>query len=190
MKTASPRAIRWRREEYYRMAEVGLFSGRRVELIRGEIIEMSPQHSPHATGIRLTDRALRRIFVSGWVVSVQMPLALGLDSDPEPDVSVVFGSVRDFTASHPTSAVLVVEVAETSLDYDREKGGLYAEAGVEDYWIVNVLDRELEVYRGPRKDPSHVYGSTFATKTILRSGDTVSPLAAPRASIRVADLLP
>jgi len=111
-------------------------------------------------------------------------------SDAEPDISVVPGTPRDYT-EHPTGALLVVEVSETTLAYDRgRKGSLYAAAGIQDYWIVNLVDRQLEVYRDPVPDPNESSGFRYNTRTVFLSGQSASPLAAPAASIAVADLLP
>ena len=191
MKLTKPQALRWTREEYYRMAAAGLLGDRRVELIRGEIIEMSPQDSLHATGISLVDTALRRVFAQGFVVRVQLPLSLGRDSDPEPDLAVVRGSPRDYLRTHPRTAVLIVEVAESSLEYDREtKGALYAEAGITDYWIVNLTDRSLEVYRDPRINPRGPDEFRYMLVKTLGASEAVSPLAMPQAALPVEDLLP
>ncbi len=184
MKTAEPRAIRWTREEYYRMAGAGLFDGRRVELIRGEVIEMTPQKSRHATGISLADIALKAAFGDGYVVRIQLPLVLGINSDPEPDVAVVAGTARDYVDAHPQTAALVVEVAESSLGYDRTaKGPLYAESGNPEYWIVNLVDRQLEVYTKPE-------GNTYLERRVLGAAESVEPLAASGVRVPVADLLP
>lgn len=191
MPVTQPRAIHWTRGDYYKMAEVGIFNGRRVELIEGDVIEMSPQDPAHASVVGLVDYALKRIFRTGFVVRVQLPLSLGLDSDPEPDIAVVRGDLRDHLRKHPEHALLVIEVAGTSLEFDRtRKAGLYAGAGVEDYWIVNLVDACVEVYRKPRRDPQPPRESGFGEVTRLASGQSISPLALPEASIPVVDLLP
>ncbi len=191
MKLTKPKAIRWTRDEYYKMAQANLFGKHRVELIKGEIIEMSPQDSLHATGIRLVDVALRRIFAKGFLISVQLPLSLNLDSDPEPDIAVVPGSPRDYVKHHPRTAILVVKVADTSLEYDRrEKASLYAEAGIPEYWIVNLLDRSLEDHRDPCADPKKPFGFGYASVSTLAPSDSIAPLALPEAFLSVSDLLP
>jgi Uma2 family endonuclease len=191
MQVVAPRALRWTRDEYYRMAELGFFSGRRVELIKGEVIEMSPQDSLHASAIVLLDDAVRRIFGQGFVVRTQLPLSLGLDSDPEPDIAILKGGPRDHLRSHPDSAVLVIEAAGSSLEHDRtRKLGLYAQAGLQDYWIVNLVDEKLEVYRKPRQDPGEPFGFGYAEKMVLLPAQSVSPLALPGATILVSELLP
>jgi Uma2 family endonuclease len=104
---------------------------------------------------------------------------------------VVAGGPRDYLASHPTRPVLVVEVSLSSLALDRgEKASLYARAGLEDYWIVNLVDRVLEVYRSPGADVEAPYGWRYASALTLGHRDRVRPLSAPHAEIPVADLLP
>jgi Uma2 family endonuclease len=190
MGVAEPRTRRWTRAEYYKMADMGLFEGQRVELIDGEIIEMSPQKGPHAQSIGLTSDELRAAFGRGHWVREQLPLALGLSSDPEPDVSVVRGTARDYP-DHPTSALLVVEVSDSSLGFDRsEKASLYAQAGIAEYWVLNLVDRQLEVRRSPVTDTTQPHGFGYADMRVLKVGESISPLAAPQATIAVRDLLP
>ncbi len=183
---------RWSREEYERMAERGIFApGERVELIDGEVLTMTPQGSAHATALMLTTEALRAAFGSRAHVRSQLPLALNPVSEPEPDVTVVAGSPREYRDAHPTSALLVVEVSDTTLAYDREqKGSLYAGAGLADYWMVNLLDRHVEVLREPAPTPDARYGQSYRSVRHYRAGDVISPVAAPEARIAVADLLP
>jgi Uma2 family endonuclease len=183
---------RWTRQEYERMVDAGVFPpGERVELIDGEVLKMTPQGSVHATAVRLTEDLLRAAFGPGHDVRVQMPLALDPSSEPEPDVAVVLGSPRDDRDAPPTSALLVVEVADTTLPYDREqKGSLYARAGVVEYWIVNLLNRVVEVYREPTSTPQARHGWTYRSVLQFAQGDHISPLAAPQARVAVGDLLP
>lgn len=186
-----PTPHRWTREEYYKIGELDLFHGKRVELIEGEVIEMSPIYSPHMTGVTLAIDALRDAFGKGWVIRVQGPLSLGTDSDPEPDVAVVAGKARDFKDAHPTTAALVVEVADSSLAYDRNvKTSLYAKSGIADYWIVNLKKRQVEVHRRPIIDAAAKYGYSYADKMIFTEQNSIAPLAKPKTKIAVADLLP
>jgi len=176
---------RWRQDEYERMIANGLFApGERVELIDGEILKLNPQGSFHATAVRLVEDALRLTFGAGFDVRAQLPIALGTHSEPEPDVAVVPGSPRDYRETHPSTAVLIVEVADTTLEYDRvRKGGIYARADIPDYWLINLVDRCVEVYRDP------VQGS-YQAGTRFMPGDRISPLAARNAPLAVADMLP
>ncbi len=167
------------------MVEVGAFRpDARLELIEGEIIEMSPQGSRHATTVQFVAAALREVFGDGFDVRVQLPISLGAASVPEPDVYVAEGSAHDYLDAHPTEAVLLVEVSDATLALDRTvKLAVYAAAGVPEYWIANLPDACLEVYRDPA-------GDTYRTKTTLRHGDTVAPGARPEHAIIVADLIP
>jgi Uma2 family endonuclease len=178
---------RWTIDDYHRAIEAGVFHpSERLELINGEIRVMSPQLGPHASGSSLVVEALRAVFGTGWVIREQKPLSLGQISEPEPDVAVVRGAIRDFVDGHPRSAALVVEVADSSVHFDRtDKAEIYARAGIADYWIVNIPGRCLEVRRDP--DPGAAEYRQLAT---YAETDAVSPLAAPDAMVPVRDLLP
>ena len=186
----------WTRAEYDQLVRLGVFEGRRIELIEGELIDMPPMYSRHAAGIGLAARALQRIFEDGHHeddhhLRVQMPFASGERSEPEPDVAVVVGSVRDYVDEHPSSALLVVEVSDSSLAYDRTtKASLYAKAGVPDYWVLNLVDGRLEVHRDPVPDPAARYGWRYASVESLAADGQIAPLARPAARVAVADLLP
>ncbi|MEX2223109.1 MAG: Uma2 family endonuclease [Candidatus Rokuibacteriota bacterium] len=183
---------RWRRVEYERLVESGFFRpGDPVELVGGQLIVAEPQGSRHFAAIQAAEEALRRAFGRGWQVRGQGPLALDEESEPEPDVAVVRGSFRDYVAGHPSRPALVVEVSESSLALDRDhKGSLYARAGLTDYWIVNLADQALEVYRDPGPDPAASFGWRYRSVEVLRGEAAVSPVALSSASIRVSDLLP
>lgn len=186
------RTRRLSRTEYERMIAAGVFPpGERIELLNGELVVREPQGSAHATAIRLAEDALRAAFAHGWDVRGQLPVALDDTSEPEPDVVVVAGSPRDYLAAHPSRPVLVVEVADASLAVDRTvKAALYARAGVGDYWIVNLVDRVLEVHREPVASARSPLGWDYARVTALPPTDAIAPLAAPSARVSVADLLP
>jgi Uma2 family endonuclease len=192
MGTLGIRTRRWSRVEYERLIEKGIFLPHdRIELLAGELVVREPQGTPHAVGISLVHEALRRAFGRGWLIRIQSPVALDDESEPEPDVSVVPGGPRDYLAAHPSRPVLVVEVAETSLALDRtHKGSLYARAGLADYWILNLVDRVLEVYRRPAPSSEAPFGRAYNEVQSLGATDLVSPLAAPEARIPVAALLP
>jgi Uma2 family endonuclease len=189
----SPRPHRWTREEFYQMLDLGWFQDQRVELIDGEVIDMPSQKNYHGAAITLTMDALRLAFGAGFWVRNQLSLDLSPRSVPDPDLAVVSGAPQGVTAatSNPTTALLVVEVSDSTLASDRNhKGSLYAAAGIADYWIVNLVQRQLEVYRDAVADSTQPFGYRYNSRTILDPVDTVSPLAAPQARIVVADLLP
>ncbi|HET9488585.1 MAG TPA: Uma2 family endonuclease [Methylomirabilota bacterium] len=186
------RLRRWTRSEYERLIASGFFQpGDPVELLGGQLIVAEPQGSYHFSAIQAVEEVLRAAFGAGWQVRGQGPVALDDESEPEPDVAVVPGSFRDYVAAHPSRPVLVVEVSESSLGLDRQhKGSLYARAGLADYWIVNLVDRVLEVHREPTPDPAASFGWRYRSREILGPDASVSPLASPGARIRVADLIP
>jgi Uma2 family endonuclease len=163
----------------------------KIELLEGQIVVREPQHSPHATATRLVQEALRAAFGPGWDVRAGLPLALGRLSEPEPDVSVVRGSPRDYRDAHPTHAVIAVEVAGPSLRLDRtRKARIYARAGIPDYWIVNLISRVLEVYRDPVIVDRARRSWEYRMVRSLGPDESISPLAAPHARIGVGDFLP
>ena len=191
-KLAKPRLWRLTVDEYDRLTRQNMFRNMRVELIEGRVIEMPPQMEPHAIAVILGGEVARRSFGEGFTVRQQMPLGIGKGSKPEPDIAVVPGGPRaSLGGGAPKSAVLVIEVSDSTLRYDRgKKASLYAKCGIGDYWIVNLVDRQLEVYRDPMADPAHKWGYRYNSIQILKSGDAVAPLAAAQASIAVNDLLP
>jgi hypothetical protein len=106
-------------------------------------------------------------------------------------VSVVPGAPRDYAASHPSAPVPVLEVARSSLDFDRRyKAALYARARIRELWIVNLVDRLVEVYRSPVRSARSEYGWTYRRVRVLRAGERLRPIAARRSPVRVRDLLP
>ena len=182
----------WTRTEYDCLIESGFFhEDEAIELVGGQLIVAEPKGTDHSVAIELAAEALRRAFGAGWTVRVQDPLALDRESEPEPDLAVVPGSPRDYLVAHPSRPALVLEVAESSVSFDRrDKGRLYARAGVEDYWIVNLVDRVLEVYREPASSAETPHEWSYRQVQRLGPEANVSPLAAPAASIPIADLLP
>jgi Uma2 family endonuclease len=172
------------------MADLGFFDGQRVELIGGEIVEVGAQTDEHAFSIRLVHHALIATFGSDAVIRIRSPLRLRDDSEPEPDIAHVQGTLRE-VRTHTKTALLVVEVSDTTLAYDRgHRASLYARAGIADYWIVNLVDRHVEVLRNPTPDPSTKFGWRYAATATHRPDETLTPLAAPAATVPVADLLP
>jgi len=192
MATSPARTRRWTRVEYDRLIDVGIFRpNEHLELLDGHLVVGEPQGPLHATAVGLVEDTLRACFGAGWAVRVRMPIALDDESEPEPDVAVVPGTHRDYEAAHPTRPPLLVEVAESSLADDRgTKAALYARAGITDYWILNLVDRVLEVCRHPVTADIEPSGWRYRDIAILHPGASIAPLARPDASVEVAALLP
>src|SRR2546428_6825029 len=192
MTTYPARPRRWTRPEYGRLIEVGVFRpGEPVELLGGELIVSEPQGSAHYTAIGLVEDALRAALGPGWLVRSQGPIELDDESEPEPYIAVMRGDRRSYSHRHPSRPALVLEVAEPSLVFDREhKGSLYARARLDDYRIVNLVDRVLEICRRPVPEPSAPFGSRYASKEVLSAESSVELLEVPGAPILVSDLLP
>lgn len=134
-------------EQYHQFPEFNEH-GRRTELLHGVVIEKMSKSPLHASIAKLLYDGLNASAPSGFCVRQDQPLTLR-DSEPEPDVAIVRGSVQDFRTRHPTTASLVIEISISSISLDREKAALYAEAGVEEYWIVLPVERRVEVYGRP-----------------------------------------
>jgi Uma2 family endonuclease len=164
------------------MVEAGLFDNEKVELLKGFIVRMSPQKSRHAGVVQY----LTHFFVQAFPpprrasVRVQLPLAVGVDSEPEPDIALVPpGAYRDH---HPQSALLVIEVAETSLAADREKAEVYAEGEIAEYWIVDIVHDLVEV----RTD---IVDGVYTRVTPYRRGQSITPGAFSDIVLAVSELL-
>ena len=181
------RIRRWTRREYERLIAYDVLGeDEPVELLDGLLLVKEPQYSPHRTAVGLAAEALRVAFGTGWFVQVQSPIALDRRSEPEPDVAVISGALRDYTHAHPARPALIVEVALSGLRIARgRKARAYARAGLPDYWIVNLVDQVLEVHRQPDRVERR-----YASIETRQLDDVVTPLAVPDARIRVADLLP
>lgn len=188
--TDGPRRFEWTAELLYQLEGAGLFGEARIELIEGVVYEMSPIGPRHQmTTTKVTD-TLRRVFAVGFLVSVQGSVKLSGRSVPQPDIAVLRGTYRDFFETLPETAVLMVEVADSTLATDRrDKTSLYARYGIQEFWIVNVEGSEVEVYRQPRRDASATHGFSYGFRQVLGREDAVSPLEMPEVSIPVADLL-
>ena len=190
--TQAPLTLRrWKRIEYDRLVDLGVFEGEPLELIGGQLIVAEPKGTYHSSAVSTAEYALRACLPSGWIVRTQLPVSLDDESEPEPDLVVVPGRPADYRHAHPERPALAVEVSDSSLHFDRQqKGSLYARAGIEDYWIVNLVDRVLEVYRDPGPDPSALYGWRYRSVRTLAPPAVVVPLAFPSGQIAVLDLLP
>ena len=173
--------------EYLRLIETGVL-GRddRVELLGGVIVAMTPSDPSHATATMRATFALARAVGSRAAIRTQFSLIAGAWSVPEPDVAVVPGTLDDYEHAHPTTALLVVEVSNTSLKQDRlSKSRIYAAANIPEYWIVNLRESVVEVMRDP--DPAT---ALYRDTRICTAGDALEVAALPGARVAVAELLP
>ena len=184
-----PRRLRFTRDQYRALGRCGVLTGRRTELIYGEVIEMSPTGWPHTVGKNKTAEVLRRAFAgTGWV-NEQGPMPVE-ESDPEPDVAVYPGRMEDYT-DHPSDPLLLVEVADSTLARDTTlKAELYATAGVPDYWVLDLENRRLLVFRDPVPLPAGLAATAYRTHLVFGPTDAVAPLAVPTATVIVGELLP
>jgi Uma2 family endonuclease len=182
---------RWTRAEYERLVEQGFFHpDEHLELLDGLMVVREPQGDLHGSAVMAGVDVLRAAFAPQYSIRPQLPMALGRTSEPEPDLAVMRGGPWDYRGAHKAAPVLVVEIAVTSLSLDRRlKGGLYARAGIREYWIVNLVDEVLEVYRQPVRSLASRHGWKYRSVRLLRRGVTVTPLAATK-RVAVADLLP
>jgi Uma2 family endonuclease len=174
-------------DQYRKMIEHGILTeSHDVELIRGEIIPKMSKGDLHAWCLKALIRLFGPVVGDQAILSVQDPLYVA-DSAPEPDFVLLAFRPDLYRSAGPRAAdaILVIEVADSSLDYDREvKGPLYAENGIAEYWIVNLVDRCLEVHRQPQAD------GTYADVQTLRPGDSVTLTRLPAVSVNVSDLIP
>jgi hypothetical protein len=184
---------RWiTRAEFETLMATGVFAPEeRLELLAGELVRREPAGTQHAVAVALVSEILARLVFPSMHMRVQLPLALGEYDEPFPVLAVVQGSPREYLNDHPTTALLVVEIAETSLRTDRDiKGSLYAQADIPECWILSLKERVLEVYREPAPDAKAVYGASYRFKQVLTAGDAVQPLFQPDVPIEVQSVLP
>jgi Uma2 family endonuclease len=174
-------------ERYLGLLEEGVLSeDDRVELLEGVIVAMTPSSPPHDTGVTLATHALIRAVAEQATVRTQCSLVVRPWSLPEPDVAVVPGSPRDYSERHPETALLAVEVADSSLQQDRlTKAAIYAAAGIPEYWIVNLRRGVPEVMRDPDRPRAR-----YRDAQTLGAGDRIELAALPGAVVAVTDLLP
>ncbi|HYC54331.1 MAG TPA: Uma2 family endonuclease [Candidatus Binatia bacterium] len=174
-------------EQYFGLAERGMIrADDHVELLEGLIVASPPQSALHASVTMCVDQALRKAIGDRASIRVQMPLVLGPRSAPEPDLAMVEGRPADYRDHHPGGALLVVEIADSSLPHDRlSKSRIYARAKVREYWILNLRERVLEVHRAP-----DAAAASYRAVITFESGDVVELSALPGASVPVADLFP
>lgn len=189
MAEAAPAETRYTAERYFALLEQGVIQPEdRVELLDGVIVTGAtvPQSPAHAFVIVRLARILHGLLGPRETIRTQMPFVAGSHSVPEPDVAVVPGADSDYVTAHPTSALLVVEVADSSLHQDRlTKLPIYAAANVPEAWIVNLVNRCVEVFRSPVPQARH-----YAESRVGLAGERIELVAIPAASVAVGELLP
>lgn len=186
----NPQPYRWTREQFHQIGEARLFEGQRVILVEGAILIMPPIGDLHQSTVTLAGDALRAASGAGFFVSEEKPFDIRRATDPQPDIAVIAGNVRDFLDRGLTEAVIVVEVSDSTLRYDQtDKASLYASARLADYWIINLKQRQVEVYRQPTPDEAQPFGHGYLEVKSYQVGEISHPLAAPK-PVAVAALLP
>jgi Uma2 family endonuclease len=168
-------AKRFTVEEYHRLAELGFFhEDDRIELIRGEIIQMAAKGTPHTTCCRNLLEELAALVIGRAKLQCQDPITLPSKSEPEPDFAILRKRADNYLSAHPTpeDILLVIEIADSTLKYDQEtKLPLYAEAGISDYWIFNLVNNYLEAYSEPYQDSQGNFG--YRMKRIVLPNQTI-----------------
>jgi Uma2 family endonuclease len=179
-------AHRFTVDEYHRMGQAGVFhEDDRVELIDGQVVEMSPIGPRHAACVDRLNRLLSERVSDRAVVRVQNPIVLGRHAAPQPDVALLRPPIERYADTHPEppDILLVIEVADTSADYDRAvKLPLYARAGIPEAWLVNLAADTIDVFREPRR-------GGYAALHTARRGETLTALGLPGGALRVDDIL-
>ena len=187
--TLEPASLkRWTVQDYHRMSELGILApNERTELIAGHIILMAAKGTLHVTALRLLATALDTLLADQFVfVSTQDPIQLDNFSEPEPDLALVRGTILDYAEQHPCPAdvYLVVEVADSTLKQDCEtKDKLYAQAGIPEYWVVDLKNRQLHIFRNPTP-------TGYTRHLILTEPNQASPLAFPSLTLSLTSILP
>jgi Uma2 family endonuclease len=163
----------WTVDDYHRMITAGILTENdHVELLNGQIIEVSPQQPRHAATTQRTARYLDRLLEGIAYVRMQLPITLGPNSEPEPDIAVVSSDPGEYGDHHPTldEIILIIEVSDSTLLRDRkEKALAYAKAGIKDYWVIDVCNRLVYVLRNPSSD-------SYQTETVFTANDSIAPL--------------
>jgi Uma2 family endonuclease len=178
---------KWTVKEYHKLGEMGFFHPEeRVELLSGNIIKMSAKGTAHTSATRRTASVLRDLLGNQAAIYTQDPIALDDNSEPEPDIAVVRIDPFDYATHHPTPSevYLIIEVADSSITFDREiKAKAYARAGIADYWVLNVGDRQLHVFREPTENG-------YQSEVILGETASISPIEFPAFNIAIQAMLP
>jgi len=187
MLQAAPAETRYTSDRYFQLVDEGLLRpDDRVELLEGVIVAMAPQNPRHASAITRVQAALADAIGKRAVIRGQLPLVASAYSVPEPDVAIIPGQSSGYDRAHPTTALLVVEVADSSVAQDRlTKSAIYAGAEIPEYWLVNLRDDCVEILRSPDRQARR-----YSESRIARRGERLALVALPWASVTLDDLLP
>jgi Uma2 family endonuclease len=175
----------WTIEEYHRMIAAGILDHRRVELLKGEIVEMSPEGEPHAYFSSEAGEYLTRLLGERAMIRSSKPITLPNNSEPEPDIAIVQRLGREYLEHHPypENIFWLIEYSNSSLDKDLQiKNKVYAEVNIPEYWVVNLKKRQLIVFRDPQD-------GEYASKSTLLGGMTINPLAFPDVTISIDSIV-
>lgn len=179
-------------DEYHRLGELGFFrEDERVELIRGEIIQMPTKKTPHSVCNTRLVRKLILLLGERAIVRGQEPIILPADSEPQPDGVIARNRSDDYLSSHPEPAdiLLVIEISDSTLKYDQQtKLSLYAEDGISDYWIFNLLENHLETYSEPYQDRQGKF--SYRSKRIVLANEVVGLPCFPDLSLDLTEIFP
>ncbi|MDR5639068.1 Uma2 family endonuclease [Thermosynechococcus sp. JY1334] len=190
--TPTPQPVRFTVQDYHRLLELGfLREDDHIELIRGELVRMAAKGTAHESCLRRLLRILPKIVGDRATLQCQSPITIAFDGEPEPDVAIVKNQEDDYASAHPTPAdtLLVIEVADSSLEYDRTvKLSLYAEAKIPYYWLFNVSDRTLEVYSEPAEITPRQFG--YLSKRIIPTSGVVQLPQFPEQVLELASIFP
>jgi Uma2 family endonuclease len=177
-------------DEFHHVKGSGVWEGRKILLIDGELVEMPAPKPPHDIALSLAYYLFAALFGQGHVVRIQMGMTFSINTDPLPDLAVVPGNPRSMVAT-PATAKLILEVSDTTFAFDTgEKASLSAAAGIQDYWVIDVTGGRVLVYRSPAADPKQKYGHGYSSVTVLLPGQSLAPLAVPQTPVAASDLLP
>jgi Uma2 family endonuclease len=185
-------AKRFTLEEYHKLTEIGFFhEDDRIELIRGEIIEMAAKGTAHETCISKLLRELVRLLGDAATLRCQSPILLLNNSEPEPDFAIVKNKPDDYLSAHPipNDVLLIIEISDSTLNYDREvKLSLYAEAGISDYWIFNLFDNQLEAHSEPFQNSQGNFG--YQNRRIVLPNQAIALPPFPDLSLDLSRVFP
>ena len=179
-------------DEYHKLVDLGFFTENdRIELIRGEILEMAPKRTPHSVCNSLLWKQLYELIGKQVEIRVQEPISLPSNSEPEPDVVIAKKKADNYLSAHPTveDIILVIEISDSTLKYEREtKLPLYAEVGINNYWIVNLKKNHLEVYTNPFSDNKSIFN--YRNKSIFLLDENIEIPGFNKVPLKLVTIFP